>query len=332
MTDIVADRPHLFLGSRLRRLGERLQAEAAQVSDWAGVEVPAGLHAVLATLEQAGPQPVSALARSLGVSQPAMTKSIGRLIEAGLVSAARGTGDRRQSLVGLTAKGEAALARGRQVVWPLVEAAAQEVTTGLTGSLLEQIAELDRRLAAVPLSKRALDAARVELRPATEQELPAVVALLSRAYRGTGAAASWCSETGFIEGDRTSEALLRQELRDRPAGTLLVWELLGAIQGTVWLEPEDERTWYLGSLAVNPQIQGAQLGRRLLSAAENWVRGRGGNRVRMTVVNVRDSLLAWYERRGYRPTGATEPFPYEDARFGRPTRPDLCFLVLAKQI
>lgn len=49
--------------------------------------------------------------------------------------------------------------------------------------------------------------------------------------------------------------------------------------------------------------------------------GARGTRIRMTVVHVRDTLIAWYARRGYRPTGDTEPFPYADERFGRPKRP-----------
>ena len=41
----------------------------------------------------------------------------------------------------------------------------------------------------------------------------------------------------------------------------------------------------------------------MLSAAERWVRDRGGRRMRMNVVNVRNALIAWYVRRGYRTTG-----------------------------
>jgi hypothetical protein len=52
----------------------------------------------------------------------------------------------------------------------------------------------------------------------------------------------------------------------------------------------------------------------------------------MTVVNLRDTLIAWYERRGYAPTGETEPFPYGDARFGAPRRDDLAFVVLRKRL
>ncbi|MEI9890137.1 MAG: hypothetical protein WDN45_05495 [Caulobacteraceae bacterium] len=59
----------------------------------------------------------------------------------------------------------------------------------------------------------------------------------------------------------------------------------------------------------------------LLEAAEAAARALGARRVRMTVVNVREGLIAWYERRGYRPTGEVLPFPYDDLRFGQPTRP-----------
>ena len=52
----------------------------------------------------------------------------------------------------------------------------------------------------------------------------------------------------------------------------------------------------------------------------------------MTVINVRDTLIAWYLRRGYQRTGATEPFPYGNDRVGKPLRPDLAFVVLEKTL
>jgi hypothetical protein len=48
----------------------------------------------------------------------------------------------------------------------------------------------------------------------------------------------------------------------------------------------------------------------------------------MTEVNVRDTLIAWYQRRGYSLTGETKPFPNEDGRFGTPLRDDSHFVVM----
>jgi hypothetical protein len=52
----------------------------------------------------------------------------------------------------------------------------------------------------------------------------------------------------------------------------------------------------------------------------------------MTVISVREDLIAWYVRRGYRRTGQTSPFPYGDERFGVPTRDDLEFELLTKKL
>jgi GNAT superfamily N-acetyltransferase len=96
--------------------------------------------------------------------------------------------------------------------------------------------------------------------------------------------------------------------------------------------PGKDGVWGLGLLTVRPDLQNRQLGRTLLRAAEELAKERGAHRIHMTVVNVRTTLIAWYERRGYTLTGKTQPFPYGDERFGRPLRDDLHFVVLEKDI
>jgi len=167
-----------------------------------------------------------------------------------------------------------------------------------------------------------------------DDEVPAIVALMNRAYRGSGPS-NWSTETKYLAGDRTTNQALRADLAAKPAASLLKWVEEGTadqLTGCVWLEPLGRDTWYLGSLAIDPDRQRGGLGRIMLSAAEQWVRERGGKRVQMTVINVRDALIAWYLRRGYRRTGDTAPFPYGDDRFGAPLRDDLCFVVLEKDL
>jgi ribosomal protein S18 acetylase RimI-like enzyme len=169
--------------------------------------------------------------------------------------------------------------------------------------------------------------------PITDEDVRRIVALMNRAYRGADAA-GWSTEAPYLSGDRINEDLLRADLLAKPQASLLKWEDPegGALLGCVWIEPLNEDVWYLGSLATDPTRQKSGLGKILLSAAENWVRERGGKRIRMNVVNVREALIAWYVRRGYRKTGETEPFPYGDDRYGAPLRDDLSFLVLEKDL
>ncbi|HEX9198179.1 MAG TPA: GNAT family N-acetyltransferase [Acidobacteriaceae bacterium] len=171
------------------------------------------------------------------------------------------------------------------------------------------------------------------LTPAVEADYPDLVDLANIAYRGTGPAASWNVEAGVLEGQRLDESLLREDLAAKPLGQLLTYrdELDGPLLGMVWLDPRADGVWYLGLLAVRPEMQNRQLGRSLLAAAESFARDRGARRIRMTVLHVRSTLIAWYQRRGYVLSGEMEPFPYGDERFGRPLRDDLYFLVLEKE-
>jgi GNAT superfamily N-acetyltransferase len=172
------------------------------------------------------------------------------------------------------------------------------------------------------------------LKRAGEEGYAEIIELVNLAFRGSGPAASWNIEAGIIEGQRLNESLLREDLAAKPAAQLLTHrdEANGALLGTVWLEPEEDSVWGLRLLTVRPELQNRQLGRELLNAAEGFAKERGARRIRMTVVNVRTALIAWYERRGYALTGETKSFPYGDDRFGRPLRDDLHFVVVEKEV
>jgi DNA-binding MarR family transcriptional regulator len=62
---------------------------------------------VLATLVEDGPTRLTALAAATGVTQPAMTQSVGRMEREGLVARLVDPGDARATLVDITAAGRA---------------------------------------------------------------------------------------------------------------------------------------------------------------------------------------------------------------------------------
>ena len=90
---------------------------------------------------------------------------------------------------------------------------------------------------------------------------------------------------------------------------------------------------YFGMFAVRPGLQRAGVGNDVLVECERIARDDWGlPAMRMTVIDLREELIAWYERRGYRRTGTFKPFPYGDPRFGIPKRDDLRFEVLEKPL
>jgi GNAT superfamily N-acetyltransferase len=174
----------------------------------------------------------------------------------------------------------------------------------------------------------------VNLEPARESDYPEIINLVNLAFRGSGPSANWNIEAGIIAGQRLTEPLLREDLAASPDAHFLIHrdDAGGLLLGTVWLEPKEDGAWYLGLLTVRPELQNRQLGRVFLAASEQFAKEHGAHRIRMTVVNVRDTLIAWYLRRGYSLTRETEPYPYDDNRFGTPLRDDLYFVVLEKHL
>jgi GNAT superfamily N-acetyltransferase len=167
-----------------------------------------------------------------------------------------------------------------------------------------------------------------------EDELADIALLVNSAYRGELAAKGWTSESYLLGGQRTDEASLRADLAANPGSTILTLRDTEDAKphASVWVQPADGDAWYVGMVTVSPLRQAGGIGRAMLEAAEAYARERGGRTMQMTVISVRDTLIAWYERRGYRLTGATEPFPYGDERFGVPQRDDLRFVIMEKSL
>lgn len=168
-------------------------------------------------------------------------------------------------------------------------------------------------------------------RRATADDIDAVVALVESAYRGDASRAGWTTEADLLDGRRTGADDIRACL-DRARSVIVLAERGGQLVACAHVAVEDD-AGYFGMFSVVPTLQGAGVGKQVLAEAERLVRDEFGLRqMRMTVIDVRDELIGFYQRRGYRRTGIHKPFPYGDERFGLPKRDDLRFEVLEKDL
>jgi GNAT superfamily N-acetyltransferase len=185
---------------------------------------------------------------------------------------------------------------------------------------------------------------------ASPADVDLVVNLVQSAYRGEHSRRGWTTEADLLDGQRVDTAMVAAAI-DTP-GTVIVLarsgdRLLGCCQlhDPAVLPPTDVVTTngarctttgslaMFGMFAVNPDHQGAGVGSQVLAEAERIASADWGmDRMELTVIDVRDELIAWYLRRGYVPTGETRPFPHEDERLGLPRRTDLRFMVMEKPL
>ena len=172
---------------------------------------------------------------------------------------------------------------------------------------------------------------KLEFRHAGAGDIPAVVALVTSAYRGDASRAGWTTEADLLDGARIDAQRVSDDIA-REQSLILLGEADGRLLACAHVAVEDG-TGYFGMFSVRPDSQGHGIGKRMLDEAERIAREElGVPAMRMTVIDIRDELIAFYERRGYRRTGIKKPFPYGDPRYGIPTRDDLRFEVLEKEL
>ncbi len=171
----------------------------------------------------------------------------------------------------------------------------------------------------------------LHFRNATPADIPALVALVTSAYRGETSKQGWTTEADMLDGQRVDADSLRDDI-ERPHSRVLLAEQDGELLACAHVAVEDG-AGYFGMFAVRPDRQGDGLGKHVIAEAERVAREDWGlPAMRMTVIDIRDELIAFYERRGYRRTGLKKPFPYGDERFGIPKRDDLRFELLEKPL
>lgn len=255
MHDLVAAMGPAFLGTRLKRLGERMQAGAAEVIAEAGLPIVPAQVSVLAAL-RGGPQTIGQIAESIRASQPGVTRIAGQLDDLGLVEPCCDD-DQRKRVLQLTTAGEQAVAVLARDIWPRVGMAAQELFRNLQGDFLAQIAAVEQALGATPLAQRArsLTPGQLQLR---EWE-PALAPYFHDIN------VEWI-ETMFAleEADRIVLENPQSKIVD-PGGTVLFVEAPGlGIVGTCALKPDGTGAFELTKMGVREAARGLKAGEFLL--------------------------------------------------------------------
>lgn len=152
--DIVRKIGYLALGTRMKRIGERLQAESLHIAEQAGAGVLSSQYPFLRAIDEIGPLTLGELAAAVGITQPGATRSVGQLVRLGMLTMDTDTNDKRIRIVSLTAAGRREIELAKREIWPRIEAAVAELCGELNGPLLDQLATVEDGLDELPLHLR----------------------------------------------------------------------------------------------------------------------------------------------------------------------------------
>jgi DNA-binding MarR family transcriptional regulator len=152
--DVVRSFGFLTLGTRMKRIGERLQADTQRIMDDLGAPLQASQYPFLAAIDQLGPLTIGELADAIGITQPGATRTVAQLVELRMLESEQAPDDQRRRIVSLTKEGKRLVATAKRDVWPRIREAVADLCADLDGPLLDQLAAIEDGLAAQPLQRR----------------------------------------------------------------------------------------------------------------------------------------------------------------------------------
>lgn len=294
--DTLAELGPLFLGSRLKRLADRFQADATATLQAMDLPIQPAQQLLLATLRRQGPLTVGAIAQQLRISQPTVTRTVLALMDQGLVTASREGRDQRHKTLTLSPEGEALIARAERDLWPRVEAAVVEMCNGLNGPLLEQIAMLEAEL-----DKRSM-ASRVEALAS-----PADSGLSIREFSDDLAEpfyrinAEWIEEMFTLEeNDITLLSNPRELIIDKGGAVLFAQTSDLGVVGTCAIMRMSDGWFELTKMGVSKTARGRKVGEFLLAAALERAKAMGvADRLYLLTNRKCAAAIHLYEKLGF---------------------------------
>jgi DNA-binding MarR family transcriptional regulator/ribosomal protein S18 acetylase RimI-like enzyme len=294
-SDTLAELGATFLGSRMKRLADRLQTDAAAILQALDLPIQPAQQQFLAVLRREGPQTVGAIAQHLRISQPTATRALQTLVEQELIAVSREGRDQRHKTLTLSPAGQALMERLERELWPRVEAAAVALCGGRHAALLEAIAaveaECDRRSLFDRVIGPPVPAPAITVRDFSDE-------LAEAFYRIN---AEWIGEMFTLE---DNDIALLSHPRQRivePGGAVLFAQTpdLGVV-GTCAIMRMQDGWFELTKMGVAKTARGRKVGEFLLAAALERARAMGvADRLYLLTNRKCAAAIHLYEKLGF---------------------------------
>lgn len=281
-----------FLGSRLKRLAERMQADAAEVARSLDLPVQPAQMSLLLAIRMHEPISVGELAERLQLAQPTVTRALGALEREGFVEIRRAPGDQRTKRLAFTDKGRALMARIQSELLPRIEPAAAQLVGALDGDFMLGLSRVEARLAERSLLARADAAGRPTMwtRDFSDD-------LAEAFYRIN---AEWIEEMFALEENDIDLLSRPRELILEKGGAVLFAETadLGVV-GTCALMVSKDGWVELTKMGVLKSARGLKAGEFLLAKTLERAASLGMDRIYLLTNRKCEAAIHLYEKLGF---------------------------------
>ncbi len=295
MVDVLESSGYLALGSRLKRMAERLQTDAGRLHADLGFPMQPGQYALLAALDARGALSVGETAQAIGASQPAVTRTHGALQKLGLTHVLATDGDQRQTRIALTVAGEKLVARMSREIWPHINAAAAAMCAGPDADMPTLLARLENAQATKSLETRVRAAA-----PGFSDRLSLVEWRDDLAGYFHDITRAWVEDMFVLEpNDIAIIENPRKLIIERGGSIIFVSDRQLGIIGTCALMPISDTCYELTKMGVTAQARGLNAGHFLMEKTLERAEALAMDELFLMTNNRCEAAIHLYEKYGF---------------------------------
>jgi DNA-binding MarR family transcriptional regulator/GNAT superfamily N-acetyltransferase len=273
-SDFVKSLGTLALGSRLRRLLDRLNTDVSRFYRLLGVEFEAPWFPVLYLLGRQAPMTITGIATTIGFTHPAINKIVASMDKAGLVVSSRYANDKRKRLVDLSAGGRD-LYRTLSPVWDNAQEVMADLVAVAGENLLESLDRLEERLDRRSVYSRLAGKMKPQLMERVE--IVEYTDGLRKHFRSLNH--DWLRRQHHIDKHDEEQLLDPRKVIVDTGGAVIFARLDGRIVGTCALLRHNNRLFELCKMAVAETDRGRFVGSRLAVAAIDSARRMGADTI-----------------------------------------------------
>jgi DNA-binding MarR family transcriptional regulator/GNAT superfamily N-acetyltransferase len=296
----------MALGTRVRFLGERISAEAAEIYKAYGTDLNPKWFPVFYVLSKGNERTVTSIAERIGHSHASVSKIVGEMSRAGLVLEKTDAKDRRRTNVALSKKG-VEVARKIENQYTDVNAAVEELFTEATHNLWEALEEWEYLLEQKPLRERVLGKKKV--RESAAVKIVPYQPKYQKAFRDLNE--EWIT-TYFKMEKPDYDALDHPKKYILERGGFIFVALSGdkPVGVCALIKRDDLKAYELAKMAVSPEARGKNIGYLLGKAVIEKAQALKADRLFLESNTILKPAINLYLKLGFQKI-VGPPTPYE---------------------
>jgi DNA-binding MarR family transcriptional regulator/GNAT superfamily N-acetyltransferase len=297
----------MALGSRLRRLSERITEDAAKVYHLYNIDLQPKWFPVFYVLSGGEEKTITAIAEEIGHSHPSVSKIVGEMSRKGYVTEKKDKNDGRRNVISLAKKGKDITAKiGDQ--YTDVKTVVEEILSQTRNDLWKAIEEWEYLLHQKTLFRRVQ-----EHRKTRESANVKIVPYQPKYHKAFKALnEEWIARWFKIEKTDAKALNNPKEYILSKGGHILVALFSGEAVGVCALIKmnDPEYDYELAKMAVSPKVQGKNIGWLLGQATIKKAKSLGASKIYLESNTLLKPAINLYHKLGFQKVAARAT-PYE---------------------